>query len=149
MAIKVAEIFIDAPKILVDRGLTKDGFLTRKLATEIIRHADDYAPFRTGVLKDSAYYKDGYIVYDTPYAHYMYFGKLYVDPITKKGAFFSEDYGFWSRKGVKKELSTRDLNYPSHNETGLRGSFWVERMWDAQGKDILKAFERGLDNGNN
>ena len=43
------------------------------------------------------------IHYLSPYAHYQWEGKLYVDPITKKGAFTNGEGLFWSRPGVAKE----------------------------------------------
>lgn len=72
------------------------------------------------------------IVYPQPYAHYQYVGKLYVDPKTKKGAFYSEDYGFWSRKGITKEPTNTDLNY---TKAGT-GSYWDKKMISADIKNI-------------
>lgn len=50
-----------------------------------------------------------------PYGHYQHEGILYVDPQTGKGAFYSPDYGFWSRPGVAKVPSERLLNYSNPN----------------------------------
>lgn len=52
-------------------------------------------------------------VYDpaVEYAHYIYEGEKYVDPVYRKGGFFSPDYGFWSRKGVAKVPSGEPLFY--------------------------------------
>lgn len=66
----------------------------------------------------------GNVVVDTPYAHYMDRGILYVDPITLKGAFYSEDYGFWSRPNTKKIKSNRKLNYHGGSK---RGAHYVRR----------------------
>lgn len=141
MATKVS-LYIDATKVLNDNGFGFNGTFLRVLADEIIRNCDPYVPMDQSILKNSAYYENGEIVYNTPYARYQYYGKLMVDPLYQKGAFFNEDYGFWSRKGVKKVLTDRDLHY-SNNSTGLRGSHWVERMWADKGDSILKSLERG------
>lgn len=135
--------------VKIDIPLSVSLFKVKKaqlmLANECVRLADDYVPFDTGVLKNSVRIEKGgkEIVYDTPYARYMYYGKLMVDPITKKGAFFNETYGFWSRPNTKKELSERDLEY-HNNETGLRGAFWFDRMWATYGKDICRNIENNL-----
>lgn len=46
-----------------------------------------------------------------PYAHYVYEGEVYVDPVTGKGAFYDPNYGFWSRPGVAKVPSGRQMVY--------------------------------------
>lgn len=52
-------------------------------------------------------------VYDpmVEYAHYVYEGEKYVDPVYRKGGFYSPEYGFWSRPGVKKVPSGEPLFY--------------------------------------
>ena len=50
-------------------------------------------------------------------------GKLYVDPITGKGAFYDKDYGFWSRPGVPKVPTNIPLNY-SKEQNPLATSHW-------------------------
>lgn len=90
--------------------------------------SDEYVPKNAGVLKGSAYVEsDGTaIVYETPYAKYHWYGKLKVDPVYGKGAFFKEGYGFWSRKDVKKVLTDIDMKY---QESPRRGPRWVERCY--------------------
>ncbi len=69
----------------------------------------------------------------TDYGRYQYEGKLYVDPLYNIGAFHSPDFGFWSRKGVKKIESERELEYsnpiatPHWDETAYNNhkSQWV------------------------
>lgn len=70
------------------------------------------------------------VIYDSPYAHYQWEGKLYVDPITKKGAFFSPDYGYWSRPNVKKEPTDIPLQYTKLTATP---------HWEQSAYDVFKA----------
>lgn len=108
---------------------------------EVMRHSDKYVPFQSGILKNSAFVdadKTG-IVYVAPYARYHWFGKLMVDQKTQKGAFYSPEYGFWSRPLTPKELTNKDLNYTG---APMRGSHWVERMWVAEGEEITKAMAK-------
>lgn len=116
-------------------------------ANELLKLSDPYTPFSSGVLKDSGRVTDDgkAIEYNTPYANYLYQGKLMVDPKTKKGAFYSPDYGFWSRPGVAKELTGRDLQFQGAPQ---RGAFWVQRAFqantDALEDMLVKAFKQEL-----
>lgn len=74
------------------------------------RYMEQYVPMDTGTLAQGYETKPWKITYTQPYAHYLYEGKLYVDPVYKKGAFYDKEYGFWSRPGVEKEPTDIDLN---------------------------------------
>jgi len=68
----------------------------------------------------------GELMYPGPYAHYLWEGVLYVDPEYGKGAFFSEDYGFWSRPGITKVPTDIRLNFNQEANPNA-GPRWVER----------------------
>ena len=111
------------------------------LANEVLRLSDEYVPMNTGVLKNSAFVSPmgDAVVYPQPYAHYLYEGVLYVDPITKKGAFHDPVTGrFWSRPLTQKERSDTPLHYAGEPK---RGKKWVERMWNDHGDEIIEAVE--------
>lgn len=131
----------NADEILQKHGLAPGGRIQKMLTNEIIKISDPYVPFATGILKNTAMMShDGTsIFYNAPYARYLWYGKLMVDPITKKGAFFKEGYGFWSRPGVTKELTDRPLQYQGAPQ---RGSKWVEIAWEKNGNQILSNLER-------
>ncbi len=78
----------------------------------------------------------GQVIWDTPDANYLYEGKLMVDPITLKGAFFSPNYGFWSRPNTQKIMDPNGRNLEYHGG-GNRGAKWFDRMIDAEMKDLL------------
>lgn len=48
---------------------------------------------------------------DSDYGHYQYEGIKYVDPDYRVGAFYSPDYGYWSRPGIEKVPSNEPLFY--------------------------------------
>lgn len=130
----------DTAKILEAHGLDKGGRVQEFFTSELMRKSDPYVPFNEGALKTSARLdtdKDA-IIYNTPYARYHWYGKLMVDPITHKGAFYSPTYGFWSRPDVKKVLTDRNLEY---NGAPLRGPRWVERCWINEKDNIIKSTE--------
>ncbi|MBO5138676.1 MAG: hypothetical protein J6B89_03440 [Bacilli bacterium] len=86
------------------------------------------------------------IIYQSPGARYLYHGKLMVDPITGKGAFYNESYGYWSRPakyGIKKILTNRDLIY----RTPGTGSYWDKLMWTSQKDEIIKEVQEYVNRG--
>lgn len=107
----------------------------------LLAESGPYTPYDSGVLKSSGRVVDdgNAIEYETPYARYQYYGKLMVDPITGKGAFFSKDYGFWSRPMAQKKLTDRDLKYQG---APTRGSHWVERAWLANKDSLIESTEK-------
>lgn len=143
------EINLDSvEKILNKRGLEDYGKVQKFLDKRILEHSEIYMPKDNGFLYTSAListkFGSGIIHYNTPYAHYMYEGILYVDPKYGKGAFFSEGYGFWSRKDVKKIPTQNLLNYQGG---GLRGKKWVERMWANKKSEIIAEIEAYINMG--
>ncbi len=83
------------------------------------------------------------ITYLSSDAHYQYIGKKYVDPKYKKGAFFSPDYGYWSRPGITKIPTNIDLEY----HTPGTGAYWDKRMWTSKGNQVLKETQEYADRG--
>ena len=86
--------------------------------------------------------ESGLVTVETPYAHYINEGILYVDPITGKGAFYNENYGYWSRPDTKKVPSGRPLNY--HGGPN-RGAHFVERTVSENYDDILREAQKESD----
>ena len=78
------------------------------------------------------------VIYNSPYAHYQWEGKLYVDPITGKGAFYDPDYGFWSRPGVTKIPTDIPLNY-SKEQNPLATSHWEVPAYNAFKDTVARA----------
>lgn len=49
------------------------------------------------------------------YGHYQHEGIVYVDPVYNVGAFYSPKHGYWSRPGIEKIPSERNLVYTDPN----------------------------------
>lgn len=136
-----ASLDLNLDEILKKHGLDEGGLVQKYIDSEVIRMMDPYTPDRNGVLKQSirihSKIGSGLLTQATPYAHYLYYGKLYVDPYTLKGAFYSKYWGFWSRPNVKKipDPNGRELRY-STDRSPLAGKMWFERM-KADKKDQL------------
>lgn len=107
------------------------------LKGEIVRTTDPYVPFDKGRLKTSAtasiYRSDNLIVWNTPYARFIYHGLLMVDSITGSA---------WARKWRKKKLTDTKLNYQSGDSK--RKEKWFERSKVANQSKWTKFFERIL-----
>ena len=69
---------------------------------------------------------NGELVYPGPFAHYLWEGVLYIDPQHGIGAFFSEDFGFWSTPGVAKLKTSTPLEF-NREANPNAGPRWTER----------------------
>ena len=88
-------------ELIKEYGLDVGGSVQEVIDSEFMRHLEDYMPKDSGELIKSMYENtrvgDGEIIISTPYVHYVNEGILYVDPDYNIGAFYNDEYGFWSR----------------------------------------------------
>ena len=139
-------------EIITRLRLEKGGYWHKRLAELCKDRMTDFVPKDSGELRRKAHIEDTTIVYPGPYAHYMYEGKVYVDPLYNVAAFpirngkISFDpkdgaiEGFVSRKNVTKIPTNRDLVY---HEPGT-GHHWDERMVSAYMDEIEKIIEKEM-----
>lgn len=129
-------------------GLDEGGKVQSYIDEFVLFHSEPYLPGKhihdAGVIATKI--GSGEVIWDSPDANYLYEGKLMVDPITLKGAFFSPDYGFWSRPNTEKIMDPkgRDLNY--HNGD-LRGSHWFDRMINSEMDELVKGVQNVINGG--
>lgn len=133
--------------VLTSLGLEPGGAAQKFFTNELTRLSDNYVPMNNGVLKNSVALEiDGTgIIYNTPYARYHWYGKLAVDPVTGKGAFFKEGYGFWSRPDTKKVITNTDMQYQGAPNRGPR---WVERCFIDNKSSLIKSTEDFIERNN-
>lgn len=81
-----------------------------------------------GTLREVVDIQDNKIIYQSPYAHYVYKGILYVDPVT--GSSFA-------RKDTKKVPTNKNLKY----HTSGTGPYWDKRMVSNDIKEVIKEVE--------
>lgn len=138
------EAFLPNQQQVMDRfGLNENGSTQKVVDTSFIHHMRLKMPKDTGVMiANTRNPEGGLVTVETPYAHYMNEGIKYVDPITGKGAFFNESYGFWSRPNTKKVPSGDPLQY--HGGPN-RGAHFVERTASEDFDDILKEAQKEID----
>lgn len=143
------DVKLEGVQQIMDRhGLQEGGPLQQYLAQRVLAYSDPYTPMLSGVMKNTAFIESGgrAIIYDQPYARMMWYGKLMVDPVYGYGGLYSKKTGKWfSRPGVQKVVSSRDIKY---HGSPIRGPKWVTRMWADKGEAICLQAERWLNNGN-
>lgn len=77
---------------------------------------------------------------DDVVARYLYNGIVYEDPDYHVGGFFSPQYGWWSRPGVQKVPSGRELQYKKAGAV----SHWDEAAYNAHKDEWLAAARNAL-----
>lgn len=103
------------------------------LAQKVKADTEPYVPMDTGSLRDSTKVVGNMVVYPGPYARYLYFGKLWVDPLTGSS---------WVKLGEHKVPTSKDLKYWHPNTC----SHWFEAS-KAQNMDKwVKAAAEALKN---
>lgn len=146
-----AHLILPPSKVLADGlGLGPGGKVQKYIDNFVLYHSEPYVPGKHihhgGVIGTKI--GSGQVIWNTPDANYLYEEKLMVDPITLKGAFFSEDYGFWSRPNTEKILDPQGRNLKFHGG-GLRGGHWFNRMIEAEMDDLIDGVQKIIDGEKN
>lgn len=133
-------------QIFNEKGVMPGGKIQKLLTNEIISISSPYVPFDGGPLKNLITISPDFTWYqhEVPYARYLWYGMLMVDPLYKKGAMFSPNYGFWSRPGVQKELTNTEIKYKG---APLKGKQWTLRAFADNSDKVIKNLQKELDNG--
>ena len=129
--------FIRPKEFIKKCGVGKGGYVQKAVDAAVIRECFPYVPFDEGILAGSANTAteigSGEVVYDTPYARYLWYGEVYGPniPIVENG----EIVGY--RSPPEKYPTGRSLQYNTdHNP--LAGSHWCERAMADHKKDVLE-----------
>lgn len=142
-------------KVTVDSKLPSpaDG---KKLASQYLANTllaksrKSYVPWLTGNLANAGKVEpasDGKyaIVYDVPYARYLWYGKKMVNAKTGRGPHWFDGYGFRYRKGTKLKATETSLVYnrawDKDDETGEIVTYMHEGNADASDHWLERTFE--------
>lgn len=116
-------------------GLDKDGRVTRFLRDTVDRYCDEYVPMNNAELKTNKRYPtNNTITYVSPYAHYIYYGKLMLAP----------NGSCWAKEGEKKHYVGKKLKYQGAPKRGPR---WEKRMMNDRRRDVERDLQNFIDNG--
>lgn len=120
-------------------GLEERGRVQQVVTNEVLRLSEPYVPMAEGDLIASGHIENNTdVVWDMPYARYMWNGIVYEDPDLHCAGFMT-DNGWRSRKGVQKVPTDRSLQYQNGN---LRGAHWVDRMMQNGGREEIEKAAR-------
>lgn len=88
------------------------------LAIQMAKDTEPYVPARTKSLANRTIVQDGTIIYPGPYARFLYYGKLMIDPDTGSS---------WAPKGATKVINPggRDLDIKKKVHSKAQ-SHWFE-----------------------
>lgn len=108
------------PRVLRDKGLDGGGAVQRFHTANVMRRMEKYMPKVSGMtIKSMINQTDTskpYIIIDTPYAKYLYYGKVMVGKAPKK-------------------VTDRSLAYNTA-KNALAGPLWDRRLATAEGRTI-------------
>lgn len=103
---------MDAVKEAISKGCDRAEHV---LAVQVAKDTTPFVPMLTGSLRTRTRVMGNTVVYPGPYARYLYYGKLYVDPLTGSS---------YARKGVTKVPAVPEKDLIFHR-TGTC-SHWFE-----------------------
>lgn len=115
--------------IKLDRFSKQFAAAQQWLGDRVLEDCKPFMPFLTGGLQQRSHTEnDGaQVVFPGPYARFLYGGKVMVDPVTGSP---------WARKGAKKVLTDRSLQYSQPLATdhwfdeaqAQHGEYWIKEV---------------------
>lgn len=129
----------DADKIVRSKGLGADGAVQQFHTQNVLRRIKRYMPFRSGATYKITVVQTDIrkpeIVTDTPYAKYLFRGKVMIDPKLGVAGFMTPE-GWRSRKGCVKVLTDRDLVF-FRGKNPQAGPRWDRALSANEGKAMV------------
>lgn len=138
------KITLDKSRIMNKTQNEKFGLF---VANEWKKLINPYTPRDTGNLMRNVELMPFKIHYKVPYAHYMYTGKIYVDPEYKVGGFYSSTYGWYSRPGVTKIPSGRSFNYSKSKNPSATDHWDVVAAQSGQLDKLYRTVNNAINSG--
>lgn len=127
-------------------GITPDGETTKYMVKRCADYMDKYVPYRSGGLAyDTRKIEGNLIIYDAPYAHYMYEGLVMGPNIPIKEG--DTVVGWFSPKGKAKSYTGKTITYKSSAGHEYAGPRWDKRMWTAEKHDLIKEIQDYINRG--
>ena len=134
-------------KLIQSKGLAADGDVQMFHTQNVLKRIKRYMPHRTGgtykITVAQTDIRKPEIVTDTPYAKYLFRGKVMVDPKTGAAGFMTPE-GWRSRNGCVKVLTERNLEY-TKTKNPLAGPRWDRALSANEGKAMASDLQRYID----
>lgn len=104
------------------------------VAVQIQKDTEPFVPARNKSLVNRTQVVDNMVIYPGPYARFLYYGKLMIDPDTGSA---------WARKGATKEVTGKDLDIKT-DVHGQAQSHWFEASKAMNKKKWAKVAEKAV-----
>lgn len=138
-----ARLFLPSvEKMMKNCGLNEEGEVQKYIDNFVLEQSEPYMPHKSGVLiasgASSTKIGSGQVIWNTPYAHYMYEGKLMISPSTGSS---------WAKKHEEKIYAEppKTLNY--HSGDNNRREHWFDRMIIDKKEELIKGCQKIVDGG--
>lgn len=129
-------------QIIARIGLQDEGPIQAFFTSTCAKAMDKYVPYNEGTLAKYTIEDDQYIVYNQPYAHYMYVGQVMGPniPIKEDGIIV----GWFSKK--PKHYTGKQIDYSKSIARGHKyaGPQWDKRMWNAEKDKIIEQVQNKI-----
>lgn len=133
-------------QILKDKGLNATGNAQQFHTANVLKRIKRYMPFVSGmtykVTVAQTDIKKPEIVTNTPYAKYLFYGKVMIDPKLGVAGFMTPE-GWRSRKGCVKVRTGRDLQY-NRTKNPRAGPRWDRALSANEGRAMAADLQRYL-----
>ena len=133
-----------AAQLIRKKGLDPHGDVQMFHTQNVLRRIKKYMPFVSGatykITVAQTVISRPEIVTDTPYAKYLFYGKVMVDPKINAAGFMTPE-GWRSRKGCVKVLTGRNLTY-NRSKNPAAGPRWDRALSVAEGPAMAADIER-------
>ena len=123
-------------------GIEPNGRVQKYFVKRVADYMDNYVPIDRGILKK--YKIEGnFIIYEQPYAHYMYEGKVMGPNIPIKNQ-AGNITGWFSPRGKRKTYTGKEINYSKSQARGhtYAGPHWDKRMWTVEKDNIIEELQK-------
>ena len=131
-------------QILKDKGLDPGGDAQKFHTVNVLRRIKRYMPFLSGMTyKVTVAQTDinrPYIITNTPYAKYLFYGKKMVNAKTGKGPRMIPGVGPRYKKGTVLKATAENLEYTKKNPNA--GPRWDKALSAAEGKAMAADLQR-------
>ena len=133
--------------IMNQLGVTARGDVQKFHTANVRRRIQRYMPYRSGasikMMIIGSPVDEPFIHVNGPFGHYLYEGKVWVDPVTHAAGFLTEN-GWRSRKNVPKVKTDRDIDYDK-TKNPEAGPHWDRRLIAAEGQQMQVELQDYID----
>lgn len=107
------------------------------VAVQAMKDTSPYVPFLTGSLDERTHVSGNTIIYPGPYARYLYYGKVMVDPETGSA---------YAPKGGTKVLTDKNLVFNTSGHAQAQ-AYWFEASRAENLKKWIRVADKAVKNG--